>query len=140
MCSKEEAKQAANEAVEESLFTKDSNGHNRFGREVHDAVFADGKNGNPSRFQTELKKAFYNTFGKWFFGGGAVVLLALAGMYFQLQQNTEAIEEGGRYTENDAIEDNRLQESRDARQDEDIRDLRNEINAKLDQIIDRLIP
>ena len=140
MCSKEETKQAANEAVEETLFTPDASGHTRFGREVHDAVFEEGLNGEPSRFQRELRKGFYDTFGKWFFSGGALALIALAGMYFQLQNHEEQLTEGGRYTEADAITDSRLQEARDSRQDEDIQNLREEINGKLDQIIDRLIP
>ena len=147
MCTPEETYKEANKAVNDVLFTPDNAGHTRFAREVHDAVFEEGVNCEPSRFQRELKKGFYQTFGKWFFGGGALVLLALAGMYFQLRENTEAIDEGGRYTEQDAIEDNRLQEGRDTRQDEDIRDLREEtnekfdtINVKLDQLIQRLIP
>jgi len=103
-------------------------------------VFEDGVDGSPSRFQRELKKGFYQTFGKWFFGGGAIILLGLAGLYFQVQDHEEQLTEGGRYTEEDAIQDDRLQEARDARQDEDIQNLREEINNKLDQIIDRLIP
>ena len=133
-------KDVAVKAVEETLFKTDINGHNRFGREVHDAVFEDGPDGGPSRFQRELKKAFYSTFGKWFFTGGAVIIVGFAGMYYQLQSNTEQINEGGRYTESDAIEDRRIQEARDQRQDEDYQILRQEINAKLDQIISRLIP
>ena len=140
MCSKEEAKKASKEAIEEELFTPDQHGHTRLTREVHDAVFADGENGQESRFAREIRKIFYSTFGKWFFGGGAAILIALAGLAFQVRQNTAALEEGGRYTENDAIQDNRLQEQRDARQDEDIQNLREEINNKLDQIINRLIP
>lgn len=147
MCTREEAKQAATNAVEETLFTPDNQGHTRFAREVHDAVFEDGVNGEPSRFQRELKKAFYATFGRWFFTGGAVILLALAGLYFQVKENTNRLSEGGRYTEEDAIEDGRLQESRDERQDQAIQDLREETNSKfdtidrkLDQLIQRLIP
>jgi len=140
MCSEHEAKRASEQAIEDVLFTPDPQGHTRFGREVHDAVFEDGPNGTPSRFQRELKKGFYQTFGKWFFGGGAVILLAVAGIYFQVQDHEERLSEGGRYTEEDAIEDSRLQEQRDARQDEDIQNLREEINRKLDQIINRLIP
>lgn len=146
MCTKEEAKEATNKAVEELLFTPDVNGHTRFGREVHDAIFEDGNGGGPSRFQRELKKAFYTTFGKWFFGGGAIILLGLAGLYFQVNQHEEILTEGGRYTEADAIQDNRLQESRDARQDQDIQDLRSDVNDgfrdvnnKLDRIIDKLL-
>lgn len=140
MCSKEETKKAANEAVEELLFTPDANGYTRFGREVHDAVFMDGSGGEPSRFQREIKKAFYSTVGKWLVGGGIALIIPLVGIYFQVQQNTEAIDQGGRYTETDALEDARLQEARDSRQDEDIQNLREEINSKLDKIIDRLIP
>ena len=137
MCSKEEAKTAANDAIEETLFTPDVNGHTLFARQVHDAVFEEGAHGEPSRFQRELRKGFYNTFGKWFFGGGALLIVAVAGMYFQLQSNTKTLEEGGRYTENDAIEDKRLKEARDQRQDEDIQNLREEINKKLDILLTR---
>lgn len=147
MCTQEQAKQASEEAVKELLFTTDTQGHTLFAREVHNAVFEDGINGEPSRFQRELKKAFYSTFGRWFFTGGAVIFLGLAGLYFQVRDNTERLSEGGRYTEEDAIQDNRLQESRDARQDQDIQNLREEtndkfdtINNKLDQLIQRLIP
>ena len=128
MSTPDETKKVAVEAVEETLFKPDPNGHTRFGREVHDAVFEDGTNGSPSRFQRELKKGFYQTFGKWFFGGGAVILLGLAGMYYQLQDHEEQLSEGGRYTETDAIEDRRIQESRDQRQDEDISRIEDVIN------------
>lgn len=140
MCSKEETKKAANDAVEELLFTPDANGHTRFGREVHDAVFMDGAGGQPSRFQREIKKAFYSTVGKWLIGGGIAIIIPLVSIFFQVKQNTEALDQGGRYTETDALEDARLQEARDSRQDEDIQNLREEINGKLDKIIDRLIP
>ena len=136
---KDDTKQAAHEAVEESLFRPDSNGHTRFSREVHDAVFEEGPNGSPSRFQRELKKGFYNFFGKWFFTGGAAILLLIAGLYYQVQEHEEQLSEGGRYTEQDALEDGRLQEQRDSRQDEDIQNLREEINSKLDRIIDQLL-
>lgn len=145
MCTKKEAKTAANEAVEELLFTPDHNGHTRFGREVHDAVFNTDGSGE-SRFQRELKKAFYASVGKWLIGGGIVMISALTATYLQVQQNTDAINEGGRYTEADAIEDNRLQEGRDSRQDAEIQLLREEtndkfdtINNKLDQLIQTLI-
>jgi hypothetical protein len=140
MTSPHDIKKETEKAIEETLFLPDPQGHTRFGREVHDAVFEDGSDGSPSRFQRELRKGFYQTFGKWFFGGGAVVLLGLSGLYFQVQEHEEKLSEGGRYTEADAIEDSRLQEQRDARQDEDIQNLRVEINTKLDQIINRLIP
>lgn len=147
MCTKAEAKEAAHEAIEESLFTPDVRGHTRFGREVHDAVFEDGDTGEPSRFSRELKKAFYQTFGRWFFFGGAAVILAIAGLYYQIQDHEEQLNEGGRYTEADAIEDSRQQENRDQRQDIEIQSVREEtsndldaINRKLDQLIQRLIP
>ena len=138
MCSRTEAKIASKEAMEEEVFTVDSTGHTRFAKEVHNAVFNEAEDGHPSRFQRELKKAFYSTFGKWFFGGGAVIMIGLVSIYFQVQENTQALSEGGRYTEADAIQDGRLQESRDARQDEDIQNLRDEINRKLDILLERL--
>ena len=128
----------SNREIEDALFKPDATGHTRFAREVHDAVFEDGPGGTPSRFQRELKKGFYQTFGKWFFGGGALTIFALAGIYYQVQSHEEMLGEGGRYTQSDAIEDNRLQERRDARQDEDIQNLREEINKKLDILINRL--
>ena len=140
MCTPNEIKKESEKAIEEVLFQPDTQGHTRFAREVHNAVFEEGQGGEPSRFQREMRKGFYQTFGKWFFGGGAVMLIGLVGIYFQVQENTEALQEGGRYTESDAIEDNRLQGERDARQDEDIQNLREEINGKLDFLINRLIP
>lgn len=147
MCTQEEARKASEEAVEDVLFKPDAQGHTRFGREVHDAIFEADGHGNESRFQRELRKAFYTTFGKWFFGGGAAILLGLALLYFQVQDHEERLAEGGRYTQEDAIEDTRIQENRDNRQDEAIDNLREEtndkfniINGKLDRLIDKLIP
>jgi len=140
MSNEQDTKRAIEKAIEETLFVPDLQGHTRFAREVHEAVFEDGINGSPSRFQRELKKGFYQTFGKWFFGGGVLFVFSLSGMYFQMQENTKTLQEGGRYTQEDAIEDDRLQEARDARQDKDIQNLRLEINGKLDKIIERLIP
>lgn len=131
--------QAIKEIVEDTVFNhKDQHGNSRFAREVHEAVF-DGHGNDESRFQKELRTAFYGTIGKWFVGGGLVIILGLANIYFQVNNNTKQLEEGGRYTESDALEDLRIQESRDARQDEDIQNLRNEINQKLDRILESFI-
>lgn len=135
-----ESYKEAVKAIDDTLFTPDVHGNTRFAREVHDAVFNDDGVGRESRFQRELKKAFYGTIGRWLIGGGMVLIFALAGIYFQVETNSKALEEGGRYTEADALKDLRLQESRDARQDEDIQNLRLEINGKLDTILDRLYP
>lgn len=124
--------------VEDTVFNhKDQHGNSRFVREVQEAIF-DGYGDTESRFQKELRTAFYSSIGKWLVGGGLVLFLGLANIYFQVNQNTKSLEEGGRYTENDALEDLRIQENRDARQDEDIQNLRQEINQKLDQIINKL--
>ena len=146
MCTREEAYEEATRAVNDTLFTPDPQGHTRFAREVHDAVF-DESNGKDSKLAREMTKVFYQLFGRWFFFGGAAVLVALGGLYYQIQDHEEILSEGGRYTENDAIEDRRLQEGRDSRQDEDIQELRTDtneqfrnINEKLDTLINRLIP
>lgn len=125
--------------IEHTVFNnKDEQGNSRFQREVHNAVF-NGKDGRESRFQRELRAAFYGTIGKWLVGGGLLIIFSLANIYFQVNQNTRQLSEGGRYTEADAIEDLRIQEARDQRQDEEIRNLREEINGKLDQIINQLL-
>lgn len=134
MVDPKDIKKVAIQAVEETLFEADSNGHNRFGREVHDAVFEDGKDGGPSRFQRELKKAFYQTFGKWFLGGGVAVCLGLAGIYYQVETNTERIEEGGRFTQEEFDVYRAAEDAKDSTDRERL----NRIEDKLDAIIDRL--
>lgn len=131
--------QSVNKAIEETLFKPDAMGYTRFAKETHDAVFEEGVHGEPSRFQRELKKGFYNTFGRWFFAGGALVLLALAGGYYQLQDHEEQLTEGGRYTEEDALEDRRIQEGRDQRQDEDMARLEDVINRGFSDIRELII-
>lgn len=140
MCSPEETRNESVKAIKETLFTPDSHGITRFQREVHDAVFADGDNGQPSRFQRELKKAFYSSVGKWLVGGGIAIIIGGAFLYFQVQQNTEALGANRLYTYEDSIEDKRLQEARDARQDEAMISGFTSINQKLDRLIESLIP
>ena len=134
MCTKDEAKKASEKAIEETLFLADGNGHTRFAKEVHSAVFEEGEQGEPSRFQRELKKAFYQTFGKWFLGGGVAILLGLAGIYYQVENNTERIEEGGRFTQE---EFDTYREAEDAK-DETDRQRLDRIENKLDTIISNL--
>ena len=86
MCTPEETYTQASHAVENVLFKEDDSGTNRFGR--------------------EMKKHFYSTVGKWMLGGGAIVVLGLANAYYQIWANEELIQEGGRYTQEEADIDN----------------------------------
>lgn len=126
------------DAVEEVLFKDmDKSGNTRFAREVHDAVF-NSSSGGESRFQRELADFFYGRLGKWLLGGGIVVITSGGILAYQVQQHNKVIGEQAIYTRADAVEDNRLQEGRDLRQDQDVQQLRQEVNSKLDIIIERL--
>lgn len=106
MCTQDETYQQAVHAVEDVLFKEDSSGTSRLGK--------------------EMNKHFYNTIGKWLIGGGFFILIGLAGAYYQIQYNTDLIEEGGRYTQEEADRDNiNFQRQID------------EMNRKLDVIIEQ---
>jgi len=129
MCNKEETKQA----VHEVIFETNEDGETYIGREVNRHV--DHK-------ATEIVSQLTLRFGIPFIA----LVFASAGAWYTLRadvaDNTEALQEGGRYTENDAIQDQRLQEGRDSRQDEEIANLRQDTNVRLDNIdnkLDRLI-
>lgn len=85
MCTAEEAYQQSVQAVEDVLFTE-----------------KDGK----TRLEREMENAFFKSIGRWLIGGGIVVVLGLGGLYFQVQANTDMIQEGGRYTQEEADRDN----------------------------------
>jgi hypothetical protein len=96
MCTKEEAYSESVKAVEDVLFTK----HN-------------GK----TKLETEMESAIYRSVGKWFLYGGVLIVLSVASLYYTNRQellevrqlaekNTEAINEGGRYTQEEADRDN----------------------------------
>lgn len=61
---------AAVQAVEDVLFSKE-----------------DGK----SRLEREMETAFYRGIGRWLIGGGLAVVVAVVGIYYQVQSNTERI-------------------------------------------------
>jgi len=73
-------------AVEDLLFKKDDSG--------------------VSRFEREVKSAFFSGIGKWVMSGGVAVIVLLAGIYYQVQNNSNLIDEGGRYTQEEADRDN----------------------------------
>lgn len=105
MCTAEEAYKQSVQAVEDVLFTEE-----------------DGK----TRLEREIENAFFKSIGRWLIGGGIVVIVAISGIYFQVQKNTEVIHEGGRYTQEEADRDNaNFQRQIDA------------IDAKLDIIIEQ---
>lgn len=85
MCTAEEAYEQSVHAVEHVLFTEEN-----------------GK----TRLEREIESAFFKSIGRWLIGGGIVVILGLGGLYFQVQANSALINEGGRYTQEEADIDN----------------------------------
>lgn len=81
MCSSAETYEQAVQAVEHVLFEE-----------------KDGK----SRFEREIEAVFYKGIGRWLLGGGVVIIIAVSGIYFQVKANTYNINEGGRYTQEEA--------------------------------------
>ena len=114
MCSREETYKQAHQAVEDVLFNEE-----------------DGKE---NRFEKELKKAFYSAFGRWFLTGGALMVLAVAGIYFQVSANTERIEEGGRFTQEEFDVYRAAEDAKDTTDRERL----DRIEDKLDDIINKL--
>lgn len=106
MCSKEETYKQSAKAVEDVLFQKDETGQTRFGREI----------------DTHLNTRV----GKWLFSGGFIAIIFLAGLYYRIEQNTNLIQEGGRYTQEEADVDNA-----------NFQRQLNDVNKKLDIIIEQ---
>jgi len=86
MCTPEETYNQAVKAVEHVLFEEEHDGKNRFEREI--------------------ESAFFKSMGKWIAGGGILVIVSLVGIYYQVQNNSEQINEGGRYSQEEADRDN----------------------------------
>ena len=133
MCTKSETK----DAVREVLHEQNDDGETMIGKEVNRHV---DKRFNELIRYMNMRFAIPALITAFIFGG----------LWYTLQGRITSVEkvldEGGRYTEDDAIEDNRLQEGRDARQDAEIQALREEtsnqfrtINSKLDRLTEYLI-
>ena len=78
--------------------------YNESVKAVEHVLFEEKENGK-SRFENELENAFFKSVGKWIVGGGLLVVISMVGIYYQVKQNTDAINEGGRYTQEEADRD-----------------------------------